>query len=479
MDNIRELINNEFSKFKSIPIQHIELIAQSGSNRTYYRIFTNKETYIATINYDIAENEAFFYLQSYFSKILLPVPSVLYINNDKNLYFQNDLGDKTVYVLLQQLKKENKEQEILYWYQRILTDLLVFQFSAIQGLDFTKCYPVSEFGEQAIRWDLNYFKYMFLKLTYAYFHEKRLEEEFNLLINYLLSADSSFFVYRDFQSRNIMIYQDKLYYIDFQGGRKGPLFYDLASLLYDAKAELSESIRKQLIEFYFTKLSESYFISQDSFYKYFYVFVFFRILQALGAYGYRGIYEQKQHFISSIKPAFDNLKYLFEKTSVSEEFPYLTQLLQNHFQHPFIQKLIQQPTSEKLIVHIKSFSYKNGYPEDNTIHGGGFVFDCRALPNPGKYDSLKYYTGKDVEVIQFMEQHEEVRQFMQHVYQLVSNSVSYYINRDFDYLSVAFGCTGGQHRSVYCAEKLVQYLTKKFKVKVILHHLNQQNWLTS
>ncbi len=478
MDRENIVIVDSFRKFNSEAILRIEKLMLSGSNRKYYRLFTEYNTYIATINKDDCENEAFFYLQSFFFERHLPVPALFFIDRELGVYFQEDLGDITFYSYMQELKKEGKYEVIAQWYQRILDDLLSFQFSSLDGLDFSKCYPISEFNEQAVRWDLNYFKYMFLKLTYADFHEQKLERDFDLLTHSLLSGSSNYFVYRDFQSRNIMLHNNKLYYIDFQGGRKGALFYDVASLLYDAKAELSEPLREQLLDYYLDRLTERVSFDRNSFKEKFYAFVLFRILQALGAYGYRGIYEQKEHFIKSIQPAFHNLTYLFEHTCIKNTFPYLTDVLLRHKNHPFIQQITKNLTSEKLTVHIKSFSYKNGYPPDDTVHGGGYVFDCRALPNPGKDEKLKYFTGQDIEIVNYMEQYTEVRHFLSNVFQLVDRSIDYYMERNFEYLSVAFGCTGGQHRSVFCAEQLAKHIKDKYKITVVLNHLNKDNWIT-
>lgn len=469
---IENLALSEFGK----KANKIEPIVQSGSNRSYFRVFFDNETIIATYNQDKNENKAFLYLQSFFSFHNLPVPLVLKYSETDSIYFQQDLGDVTFYSYLQQLKINSNENEIERWYQLILKDLISFQFSASLGLDFSKCYPVSEFDRRAIQWDLNYFKYMFLRLSYASFHEQKLEEDFERLTNLILSAESKYFVYRDFQSRNIMLLDNKLYYIDFQGGRKGSLFYDLASVLYDAKAELSPDMRNRLLQYYFGLLSEKAEFDVKTYSEYFNIFVLFRILQALGAYGYRGIYERKEHFIRSIEPAFKNLEYLMNETECFALFPCLKEVLINQKNNPFFQTYFSKKNDSKLVINIKSFSYKQGYPEDESEHGGGFVIDCRSLPNPGKLDNLKFYTGEDEEVKIYLEQYREVKLFLKNVFELVSQSIERYIERDFEYLSVAFGCTGGQHRSVYCAIKLAEYIEQKYRVQIKLTHLNKHNW---
>ncbi len=469
---VESIVSTEFGK----KVLKIEPLLQSGSNRIYLRVFFETDTIIATYNPDKSENNAFLYLQKLFSSLNLSVPSVLKYIEDEYIYFQQDLGDTTFYTHLQYLKENNKYDELELWYKQILKDLINFQFCASKGLNFSNCYPVCEFNKQSIFWDLNYFKYMFLRLSYASFHEQKLEEEFERFINILLSADTSYFVYRDFQSRNIMLYNNKLYYIDFQGGRKGSLFYDVASLLYDAKAELSIEIRNRLLNYYFNLLYEKFDFDKKEYNKLFNYYVLFRILQALGAYGYRGIYERKEHFLKSIEPAFINLQYLKENTYCFNELPYLGEVLTSQMNNSFFKTLISKNKNSELLVNIVSFSYKAGYPKDETEHGGGFVFDCRALPNPAKVDHLKYLTGEDEAVKNFMKQSYEVKTFLKSAYELVDSSIEKYIERNFEYLSVAFGCTGGQHRSVYCAKDLEEHIKQKYNIKVKLVHLNKNNW---
>lgn len=481
MENLTEIIRTAFQREFGFKADHILPIEQSGSNRQYFRIQHRKGTTIATYNNDINENDAFIYFQQFFSKKRLPVPEVYTYLRDEKIYFQQDLGKTTLYEVVKEWQHGKISSEILQQlYYTVLDDLLQFQFSALDGLDFSKCYPISEFNEKAIRWDLYYFKYMFLRLSYASFHEQKLEEDFDRLVNDLLKAESKYFVYRDFQSRNIMLYDNKCYYIDFQGGRKGSLFYDVASLLYDGKAALTESIRTSLLAYYYHLLLKYVRYEKDDFEQMFYSFVLFRIVQALGAYGYRGIYERKEHFLKSIEPALNNIRYLAQHTHISHSYPYLTQLLLNQKDNSFLQPYISATKhSDKLTIRIQSFSYKNGYPADDSGHGGGFVFDCRALPNPGKVDELKILTGKDQRVMVYMQQFDEVSRFLQQVYALTDAMIERYIQRDFEYCSVSFGCTGGQHRSVYCAEQLARHVSENYDIKIELRHLNQENWQTA
>jgi len=474
VNKIENILKNEFGKKP----KKIEPILQSGSNRSYLRVFLDNDTIIATYNTDKLENKSFIYLQKFFSSLGLPVPTILKYFEEECIYFQQDLGDITFYSYLQHLKQNSKFDEIEFWYRKILNDLINFQFSASKGLDFSQCYPVAEFNKQSILWDLNYFKYMFLRLSYASFHEQKLEEDFELLTQKLLSADSHYFVYRDFQSRNIMLFNNKLYYIDFQGGRKGSLFYDVASLLYDAKADLSFDLRERLLNFYFDLLSDKINFDKNEYKNLFNYYVLFRILQALGAYGYRGIYERKEHFIRSIEPALKNIEYLRENTDCFNELTYLGEVLTHQMKNSFLKTYFSNNKSSELLVNILSFTYKDGYPKDETEHGGGFIFDCRALPNPGKVEHLKYYTGEDDIVRTYMEQYYEVKCFLKNVFELVDSSIENYIERGLNYLSVSFGCTGGQHRSVYCAKKLAEHIKQKYRVRVKLTHLNKYNWKT-
>ena len=477
IDIILDKINDLYRKNFNTKPNYIEKLKTSGSNRLYFRIHCQDESIIATYNEDSTENDTFVYLQNFFESNNLPVPKLYqYFKND-NIYFQQDLGDITFYDYLQKLNHISNYEEILNYYKRIVDYLLLFQFSASNGLDFTKCYPVAEFNKENVLWDLYYFKYMFLRLSYANFNEKKLDDEFQKFAESILDADLNYFVYRDFQSRNIMIYNNNLYFIDFQGGRKGAYFYDIASLLYDSKAKLSHNLRESILSYYFNELSKKITVDENIFFSKFYEYVIFRILQALGAYGYRGLYEHKEHFILSIEPALNNILFLERNLNISYKYPYLIEILLNQLNNPKITKYFQNKVSSGLVVHIKSFSYKNGYPEDKTIHGGGFVFDCRYLPNPAKYEKYKYLTGKDNEVIVFMESFDEVRAFLNNVFEIIDSAINKYIEHNFEYLSVSFGCTGGQHRSVYFAEKLANHIKSKYSINVYIEHLNEKNWL--
>lgn len=443
-----------------------------GSNRRYWRVLGHKQSYIAAYNEDCRENEAFFYYSMALRQRGIRVPEVFAVSPDRRSYLQQDLGDTTLYAFLYDRRRQGKgwDAEAVALYKRVLDDLATLQVTG-RDLDFGYAYPRCDFDAQSMQWDLNYFKYYFLKLRQVPFDEELLERDFHTLINYLLSADCGFFLYRDFQSRNIMVKDGELYYIDFQGGRRGAAQYDVASLLYSAKSELPEVLRRELLLHYVDCLSARYPIEKEAFLQHFYGYALIRVMQALGAYGYRGYYERKDHFLGSIPLALDNLRTLLEDHPLPVELPHLTVVLRNLVDssaaiHP-------APTSG-LTVTVNSFSYKQGIPQDPSGNGGGYVFDCRALPNPGRYPQYRNYTGKDRPVIEFLQQEAEVEQFLTAAQQLVGASVKRYMERNFSSLTVSFGCTGGQHRSVYCAERMAEWISQNYKCQVIVKHTTQR-----
>lgn len=452
----------------------LQKLPQSGSSRQYYRITTNSlPSIIGVFNEDLKENEAFFAFTETFYKSQLPVPKILAISTDRYYYLLQDLGDETLYSFLTEQRKQNRWTPVLTQAYRKVLDLLPqIQLIGKKHIDFSKCYPRFAFDRQSMQWDLNYFKYFFLKLANIPFDEQLLENDFDTLINYLLQTPSDFFLYRDFQSRNIMMQNGNIYFIDYQGGRKGALHYDIASLLYDGKADIPEQIREELLDYYLEKLSQEITIDKNIFKKQFYAFVLIRILQAMGAYGFRGYYEKKPHFLLSIPFAIKNIRYLINNQKIPENLTYLTQILLRIAESDFVKSsLLPQ---DKLTITINSFSYKKGIPEDITGNGGGFVFDCRALPNPGREEQYKNLTGMDIPVISYLEQYPEIAEFKRNTQAIVFQAATNYLQRKFQHLAVNFGCTGGQHRSVYFAQSLADALRKQFpEINVILHHREQ------
>ena len=335
-------------------------------------------------------------------------------------------------------------------------------------MDFSYCYPQAEFNSRSILWDLNYFKYCFLKATGMDFQEDRLEDDFQKMADVLLRSSSATFMYRDFQSRNVMIKDNEPWLIDFQGGRKGPVYYDVASFLWQAKANYPDSLRKELLKEYIDALRKYQPVDEAYFYAQLRHFVLFRTMQVLGAYGFRGYFEKKPHFIQSVPFAIENLRQLLQEPY--PEYPYLCRILRELTD---LKQFTDDLQKRRLVVKVTSFAYKKGIPEDSTGNGGGFVFDCRAVNNPGKYERYKPFTGLDEPVIRFLEDDGEIAVFLEHAYALVDASVKRYMERGFTNLSVCFGCTGGQHRSVYSAQHLAEHLHKKFGVQVNLIHREQ------
>ncbi len=447
-------------------------LAQSGSHRRYYRFtFADNSTLIGAYNEDVTENRAFFEYTRFFAAHKLNVPALLAIHEDQKHYLLNDLGTQTLYDKLCEIRKENGDfQEVMDYYRKVVEALPQFQMTAKQGLDMSVAYPRAAFDRQSMQWDLNYFKYYYLKMVNIPFNEQALEDDYQAFMDYLLSVDDNYFLYRDFQSRNIMIHQDDVYFIDYQGGRKGALQYDIASLLYDAKADLSPEIREELLDCYLDNLSKHIPVDRAEFKAYFNAFSLIRIMQAMGAYGYRGYFERKLHFLQSVPYAIRNMRYLLSQNALPNNLPELRHVLQTVVDS-YVEAKPQN--TDVLTVTVQSFSFKKGVPDDPSGNGGGFVFDCRALPNPGREKKYATFTGKDACVKEYLEQYSEVELFVNHVCALVDMSVDNYLERKFNHLTVNFGCTGAQHRSVYFAERTAAHLRAKYpQIVVELKHTN-------
>ena len=453
------------------PISCVPL-AQSGSHRRYYRFtFADDSTLIGVYNEDIAENKAFFEYTRFFGEQLLNVPTLLTVHEDQQHYLLNDLGKQTLYDLLCENRKDNDDfQEVMDYYKKVVAMLPQFQMTAKKGLDMSVAYPRAAFDRQSMQWDLNYFKYYYLKMVNISFNEQLLEDDYQKFMDYLLDADDDYFLYRDFQSRNIMVYQNDVWFIDYQGGRKGALQYDIASLLYDAKADLSPETREELLDCYLDSLSNYIAVDREQFRASFNAFSLIRIMQAMGAYGYRGYFERKLHFLQSVPYAIRNMRYLLQHNALPANLPELRHVLQtvvDSYVEP------KQQNTDVLTVTVQSFSFKKGVPDDPSGNGGGFVFDCRALPNPGREKKYATFTGKDDCVKAYLEQYKEVEVFVNHVCAIVDMSVDNYLERKFTHLTVNFGCTGAQHRSVYFAERTAAHLRAKYpQIIVELRHTN-------
>ena len=451
------------------PTQIYEL-PSSGSNRRYFRVSGEGISLIGAKGTSVEENIAFMEIAKHFKLRGLPVPQVLCASADNVFYLQEDLGDQTLFNTVSSGRESGNysasEKALL---KKTIAMLPKLQFEGGKGLDYNICFPQPEFDERNIWFDFNYFKYCFLKTTGIEFSEIRLHDDMSKMAVDLLDGENEeTFMYRDFQARNVMLVNDQPYFIDFQGGRKGPFYYDLASFVWQAKANYSSELKDELIETYKESLKKYINVPDEVFNKKLRLFVLFRTMQVLGAYGFRGYFEKKPHFLQSVPFAIDNLRKLIVEPFT--EYPYVQEILTQLTQ---MRQFSDLRVEKKLEVRIFSFSYKKGIPTDDSGNGGGYVFDCRAIDNPGKYDHFKHFTGLDKEVIEFLETDGEVTKFLSHVYDLADAHVTRYMERKFTNLMFSFGCTGGQHRSVYCAQHLAEYLAKKYNITVKVYHREQ------
>jgi aminoglycoside/choline kinase family phosphotransferase len=448
--------------------KEITELPSSGSNRRYFRL-TGVESLVGVQGSSPEENAAFIYMAAHFRRKNLPVPQVYCHTDDKRFYLQEDLGDVLLFDAIAKGRKscvfDEAERRLLH---KTIALLPAIQVGGAEGFDFDRCYPQQEFNRRSVLWDLNYFKYCFLKATGMEFQEDRLEDDFQRMSEVLLGDSPATFLYRDFQSRNVMVKDGEPWFIDFQGGRRGPVYYDIASFLWQARANFTDDLRRELLDEYIQALRRYQPVDAERFLSRLRHFVLFRTLQVLGAYGFRGYFEKKPHFIRSVPYAMENLRQLLRDDY--PEYPYLCDVLRALTQLKQFSDDIPQRVLE---VKIVSFAYKKGIPNDPTGNGGGFVFDCRAVNNPGKYERYNHFTGLDEPVVRFMEEDGEITAFLEHVYAIVDATVKRYLDRGFTNLMVCFGCTGGQHRSVYSAQHLAEHLHARFGVKVHLTHREQ------
>ncbi len=468
-NKIIQLFENQFKE----SVQSFEMLPPSGSYREYCRLKNDNRSVIGVFNADVKENAAFLAFTNHFREKGLPVPEIYAVSSDLTKYLLEDLGNTTLFDFLSQIREsEGFSENIIAEYRKVIKVLPRIQVAAGKDIDYSVCYPRDAFDKQSMMWDLNYFKYYFLKLAKIPFDEQALEDDFQTFSDYLLTAESNYFLYRDFQSRNVMLKNNEVYFIDYQGGRRGALQYDLASLLYDGKADIPQQVRIKLLQYYLEELKQYIPVNEKEFTAYFRGFVLIRIMQAMGAYGFRGFYEKKEHFLKSIPYALKNLEFLLNDLKLPVEIPELTKVLGLLVKSEVLKEIGRKKNN--LTVRVTSFSYRKGIPEDPSGNGGGFVFDCRAINNPGRHEEYKRLTGKDLKVQQFLEQKSEIGIFLDAVKVLVEQAVKTYLERGFSHLSVNFGCTGGQHRSVYSAEKMAAYLQNNYPVNVVLLHREQQ-----
>jgi aminoglycoside/choline kinase family phosphotransferase len=472
MDVLKKLFEQHFRS----PVERVQSLQGQlgGSGRKIIRLANKKLSAIGILHNVREENIAFLEFSRHFRRYGLPVPEIYAEDLTHGAYLEEDLGDTTLFDFLTAHRtSESIAPEAITAYRKVVAVLPRFQVEAGRDLNYRVCYPRSSFDRQSIAWDLDYFKYYFLRLAGIPFNEQALEDDFGRLTKFLLSADQNYFLYRDFQSRNVLFRDDDPFFVDYQGGRRGALQYDIASLLYDAKADLTPELRQQLLDHYLDTLAGFIKIEPEAFMQHYYGYVYVRILQALGAYGFRGFYERKAHFLQSVPYALRNLRWLLHNVQLPVPLPTLVDTFKSMLGSEELQGLASE--TENLTVRIFSFSFHRSLPKDGTGHGGGFVFDARSLPNPGRQERFKALTGKDAAVIDFLNQEESVQEFLASVASLVEARVSNYQRRGFKSLMVSFGCTGGQHRSVYLAEQLANRLRGRNGVDVVVRHLELEN----
>jgi aminoglycoside/choline kinase family phosphotransferase len=480
MQQLVESISSLYKQWKGIDATSIDLLPQSGSERRYFRLHGKEGSVIGTYGANIKENESFFYFSEQFNKKKLSVPEILAISDDKVFYLQEDLGDVT---LLNHLEKDGFTENVYDLFKKSLEALADLQVKGDKGLDYEKCLTNKEFGKQAIMADLLYFKYYFLDALRKPYDKQKLIDDFEALSNYLTHTEYKYFMFRDFQSRNIMITEDRnVHFIDYQGGMKGAPQYDVASMLWQARANLPGEWKYNLLEDYMDALENilGKGIDRKIFQSQYNGYVLIRLLQVLGAYGFRGLFERKAQFLTSIPLALRNLRDFFQHQSIGISLPEFRKVLDICLTDEVIQQFTPTQATEEtpLLIKVCSFSYRKQLPDDDSGNGGGFIFDCRGILNPGRVDSMKTQTGRDKEVKDFLEQQTKMPEFLNSIFDIVDISVEEYIKRGFESLMISFGCTGGQHRSVYAADAMARHLKNKFKVKVELTHLEQEakNW---
>jgi aminoglycoside/choline kinase family phosphotransferase len=467
-----DVLKRLFEQHYQLPAEQIQPLQGQlgGSGRAIVRLTSGKSSAIGILYPVREENLAFLEFSRHFRRRGLPVPEIYEEDLSQDAYLEEDLGDTTLFEFL----GRNRAGAVvapraIEAYRKVVAALPRFQVEAGRDINYKVCYPRDRFDRQSIAWDLNYFKYYFLRLAGIPFSEQALEQDFSRLTKFLLGASHDYFLYRDFQSRNVMLREGQPFFLDYQGGRRGALQYDIASLLYDGKADLPPELRQELLNYYLDCLATHLPVDRDAFMEHYYAFVYIRILQALGAYGFRGFYERKAHFLQSVPFALKNLRWLAHNVKLPIALPALLDALHGMLSSEKLQGLAS--SADGLTVRIFSFSFHRQMPGDETGNGGGFVFDARSLPNPGREEQFRSLTGKDAPVIDYLNQQESMHQYLASVLSLVDASVSGYRSRGFKNLMVSFGCTGGQHRSVFLAEQLARHLRSGSGVEVVVRHI--------
>lgn len=451
----------------------VTALPQAGGDRRYFRLFMPENSGNASVPHsvlgveadDTHDAKAFVALADIFARHGVKVPAVYAHEADYGCYIEQDLGDVS---LLSQLGSGR----VMEFVRAALSSLVRMQVLDRKLWSDAVAYP--EFSRRQIIWDLNYFKYEYLKNTSVAFDEEALEDDFERFAERIMSLPREFwgFMMRDCQSRNVMLCDDVPYFIDFQGGRLGPCIYDAVSFLWQAKARFEPRFRDEMADFYigeFVAANDelqrggiSGAAAEAILKRALPDFVLFRTLQVLGAYGFRGLVQKRAHFIESIPGALANLSQLIDD-GVLDSYGELKRVCgmlvgDDRF---------RRASDGRLHVKVYSFSYKRGYPDDFSGNGGGFIFDCRGMHNPGRYDEYKPLTGLDRPVIDFLKQKGEIDGFVDKAVDIVSPTVARYISRGFSQLQIGFGCTGGRHRSVYSAQAVAEKLAALYPDAVI------------
>lgn len=467
-DALKELFKRHFG----LPAESSLPLRADASPRRLFRLSGGGKTAIGVLNADKKENRAFLSFSRHFRKAGLAVPAIYEAAKDGVAYLEEDLGDTTLFQLLSAKRTPHGfPEEVKKIYREAVTQLPRFQIVAGKTLDYSLCYPRAAFDRRSMLWDMSYFKYYFLQLARVPFDEQALQDDFERFADLLETAPASYFLYRDFQSRNIMVRDGRPWFIDYAGGRKGALQYDIASILLDAKADVPFDLRDEILSLYLDETCRHAKVDRKKFLKLFPAFAFIRVMQAMGAYGLRGFHEQKPLFLQSIPYAIRNIERLLGSADFLAKLPELSKVFKRLVASSYLRQM--GSASLTLTVRVSSFSYMGGMPTDDKGHGGGFVFDCRALPNPGRQARFAQLTGKDGPVVEWLAKEPAVQKFLEGVYSLVDQTVENYKSRNFTDLSVAFGCTGGRHRSVYCAERLAEHL-RSCGVHVEVHHRERE-----
>jgi aminoglycoside/choline kinase family phosphotransferase len=486
MQSMIDAVSQLYKEWKGQELTSLDVLPQSGSERRYFRLHARlpdgqgtKETVIGTYGANIKENETFIYFSQHFQRKKLPVANILAVNDEISVYLQEDFGDIS---LLKILETEGFTENVYSLFKTSLEAIAELQIKGDEGLNYNFCLTNTEFGKQAIMADLLYFKYYFLDALRRPYDKQKLIDDFEALSNYLTHTEYKYFMFRDFQSRNILIRDGSLHFIDYQGGMKGAPQYDVASMLWQARANLPDEWKENLLTDYMTAFENLILspIDRNLFHSQYNGYVLIRLLQVLGAYGFRGLFERKAQFLTSIPLALKNLKWFLENQSLGITVPEFRKVLGICIGDDVIERFTPLQANEQtpLVVKICSFSYKQGIPQDESGNGGGFVFDCRGILNPGRIEEFKTMHGRDKTVMDYIEQQTKMNEFLNSVFDIIDITVEDYIRRGFQSLMISFGCTGGQHRSVYAADAVARHLRNKFKVKIELRHCvqDERNW---